>query len=456
MIVAYLLSPMTVWFAIGIVPLVLFGTRGLASGERRWVTTIVVVAIALRVLVVAALFLMTDHAQVPFGTFFGDEDYFLKRSLWLRNMAIGIPLHALDLEYAFEPQGGSGYLYLLALIQVLVGPSPYGLHLLGVFTYVLAILLLYRLVRTTLGRMPALFGLTVLLFLPTLFAWSVSVLKEPLFVLVSALSLTLAVRLVRAPSLRSRGLALAGIIALAAVLEAIRQDGAAFGLLAVLVGLTIGFVAVRPRLILATLVATPILLGAVLSRPDVQLKAYVAIQNAAREHWGKVSRGHPYRLLDDRFYGDLNEISGLQFAETLRFLARGVASYVTIPLPWTAQSRAELAYMPEQIVWYLLAILAPVGALSGFRRDSTVTGLLVSHALVIGAAAAFTGGNVGTLVRHRGLALPYLVWLSGVGACELLGMLRRPDLPPVRLQPDMTYEGGRVPLVAPLPGLKST
>ena len=110
MVAAYLLSPMTVWFAIGIVPLVLFGTRGLDSGERRWVTRIVVVAIALRVLVVAGLFLMTDHAQVPFGTFFGDEEYFLKRSLWLRNMALGIPLHALDLEYAFEPQGGSGYL----------------------------------------------------------------------------------------------------------------------------------------------------------------------------------------------------------------------------------------------------------------------------------------------------------------------------------------------------------
>jgi len=61
-----------------------------------------------------------------------------------------------------------------------------------------------------------------------------------------------------------------------------------------------------------------------------------------------------------------------------------------------------------------------VGALFGFRRDATVTGLLVGHALVIAAAVAFTGGNVGTLVRHRGLALPYLVWLSGVGGCELL------------------------------------
>ena len=419
--VVYALSPMTVWFAFGVVPLVVLGTRGLDAGERRWVTVMLVTAIALRVMVVAGLFLTTDHSQVPFGTFFGDEEYFLKRSLWLRNIALGVPLHALDLEYAFEAQGGSGYLYLLALIQVLVGPSPYGLHLLCVFFYVLAALLLYRLARTTLGRMPSIFGLAVLLFLPSLFAWSVSVLKEPLFVLVSALSLIAAVRLVRAPSPRSRLVALAAIVALAAVLEGVRQDGAAFGLLGVTLGLTIGFVAARPRFILAALVATPILVGAVLSRPEVQLKAYAAIQGAARQHWGSVAtQGYAYQLLDQRFYSDLNEISSLRFVETLRFLGRGLVAYVTVPLPWTVQSRAALAYLPEQVVWYLLAMLAAVGALFGFRRDATVTGLLVGHALVIAAAVAFTGGNVGTLVRHRGLALPYLVWLSGVGGCELL------------------------------------
>ena len=88
-------------------------------------------------------------------------------------------------------------------------------------------------------------------------------------------------------------------------------------------------------------------------------------------------------------------------------------------MPSPRQPVRAFAYLPEQIVWYLLAILVPVGTFFGFRRDATVTGLLAGHALVIAAAVAFTDGNVGTLVRHRGLALPYLVWLSGVGACEL-------------------------------------
>jgi hypothetical protein len=98
---------------------------------------------------------------------------------------------------------------------------------------------------------------------------------------------------------------------------------------------------------------------------------------------------------------------------------------VTDPLPWKAQSRAAVAYLPEQIVWYLLALLAPVGFLFAFRRDPAVAGLLLGHAIVIAFAVAFTSGNVGTLVRHRSLALPYLVWLSAIGGCELLTNQRR-------------------------------
>jgi hypothetical protein len=440
--VVYALSPMTVWFALAIVPIVLVGTHGLDAGERRWVLWIVVAAIALRLLAIVVLFLVTDHWQVPFGRFFGDEEYFIKRSLWLRNVAAGIPVHAIDLEYAFEPNGRSSYLYLLAFIQAVVGPAPYGLHLLSIVFYVLATLLLYRTIRATLGRMPALFGLTVLLWLPSLFAWSVSVLKEPLFVLLNACSLTVAIGLARASSFGRRALALAGLVVLAAVLESVRPHGAMFALLAIALGLATAYVAVRPRLMLATLVVTPVLFGAVFSRPAVQLEAYTAVQNAARQHWGAVvvSQGVGYHLLDERFYSELNQASTLEFSETLRFLSRATVSYLTVPRPWDARSWTAAVYLPEQIIWYILVALVPVGALYGFRRDPIVTALLIAHALLIAAGTAFTEGNVGTLVRHRGLVLPYLVWLSGVGACELLGRRRGSDMPPVR----------------PLSGLRST
>jgi hypothetical protein len=430
---ACVLSPLTVWFAVSIVAIVWLGIRGLDGDERRWAALLIVAAIGLRVLTVAALFVATNHDQLPFGRFFADEEYFIKRSLWLRNATLGISLYSFDLEYAFEPIARTSFVYAIAFIQMIVGPAPYGLHLVSIVLYVAAVLSLYRAVRATLGRMPALFGLAVLLFLPSLFAWSLSVLKEPPFVFVSALSLVVASGLAGAGSWARRALLLIALVAFAAIMETIRDGGASFLALGAAGGLAVGFVASRPRLLAATLIAVPIVLGAVLRDPEVQFRLYASVQRAARQHWGAVSvaSGDRYRLLDDRFYADINQASSLEFKETMRFLVRGVVAFMTVPRPWDSRSPAAAAYIPEQIVWYLLVALACVGMLSGLRRDAAMTGLLVTHTLLIAAAAAFTDGNVGTLVRHRSLAVPYLVWLSGVGACELLAAAhRRVSTPP--------------------------
>ncbi len=428
--IVYALSPLTVWFAVGIVPIVLLAVRGMDSGERRFVTGLLIAAVVLRVVAVAGLFVWTDHSAVPFGSFFGDEEYFIKRGLWLRNLALGVSLQSLDLESAFQAYNASSHLYLLALIQMLVGPAPYGLHLVGILFYVLGAVLLFRLVRSTFGRMPAVLGLAALLLIPSLFAWSVSVLKEPLFVLISAMIVVLAAKMARASSLTSRLLMLPAAVALAVILDSIRQGGAALSAVGVFGGLLIAFLATRPRLMLAALVLTPILVGAAFSRPQVQLRAYTAIQTAARQHWGHVvvSPGYAYRLLDDRFYPDLNEVSDLRLGETIRFVVRAAVAYVAEPLPWKTQSRVALAYLPEQVVWYVIALLVPIGLPFAFRRDPLLAGLLFCHALAIGAAVALNGGNVGTLVRHRGLVLPYLVWLSAVGACQLLSFMRHGEL----------------------------
>jgi len=105
--------------------------------------------------------------------------------------------------------------------------------------------------------------------------------------------------------------------------------------------------------------------------------------------------------------------------EVLRYLVRAGEAYLTVPLPWRIESRAALWYVPEQMVWMLMLALAPLGVASGTRRDPLVTWLLVAFALAAAVPVALTSGNVGTLVRHRGLAVPFLAWLSARGAAEL-------------------------------------
>ena len=419
--VIYVMSPLTVWFAIAMTLLVRWAVKGLEGGERRWVMALLLVAIGLRVLAIAGLFAVTDHATTPFGVFFGDEEYYIRRSIWMRNLAVGLPLHSADLIYMFDETGLTSHLYVLAFVQVLGGPAPYGVHLLGTVFFLTAAVMLYRPIRVSFGRMPAALGLTAILFLPSLFAWSVSALKEPLFFLLTATSVALAAKLVRGPGWRGRLGAVAGIVLLAAALETIRTAGGMLSAIGVIGGLSMALFLRRPRLLLVTAMLVPLALGAVLNRPSIQLQAYNAVQAAARQHWGHVATpGYVYRLLDSRFYPDRSEISDMQFAEAGRFVVRAVERYVTVPLPWEMQSRAMLAYLPEQVLWYLIVLLAVPGVVVAMRRDLPMASLLVAHALVAAVTVALTSGNVGTLVRHRGLALPYLIWLSAVAFCELV------------------------------------
>jgi hypothetical protein len=285
---------------------------------------------------------------------------------------------------------------------------------------------MFRVVRPSFGRMPALVGLLILLFLPSQFAWSVSALKDPLFFLLTAATVAMAVRLVRGPSWAARLLALVGLAALAAALDTIRSAGAFLTIASAVTGLAIAALAVRPRWVLALIVATPIVAGLVLSRPAARLRAYAGVQLAARQHWGHIATpGYVYRLLDQRLYEDRGAVDDLEFSEAVRFVVRAVTRYVTVPLPWEARSASALAYLPELLVWYLIVALAPIGIVGSLRRDTVMAGALVGYALVAALTVAMVSGNVGTLVRHRGLALPYLVWLSAVGLCDVIRWIHR-------------------------------
>jgi hypothetical protein len=77
------------------------------------------------------------------------------------------------------------------------------------------------------------------------------------------------------------------------------------------------------------------------------------------------------------------------------------------------------------MLWYVMLVLLPIGAVAGWRRDPLVTCLLVGFTLPTAAVLALTNGNVGTLLRLRGLVTPYLVWVSAVGLCASMGMLAR-------------------------------
>ncbi len=419
--IAYTLSPLTVCCAIAIGLMIRFGGRGLEPAERRRLQIVLAVAIGVRVLTVAGLFLATNHSQVPFGSFFGDEEYFLRRSMWLRNVGLGIPIHRADLIYAFDDYSETSQLYILGFIQTLVGFAPYGAHLVGIALYLATVVLLFRLVRPAFGAMPALLGLLLMLTLPSLFAWSISALKEPLFFALTAVALVSVVAAVREPRW-GRKIALIVIAIVGSVaLQTLRRAGFALEAASIVGGIVLAWIIVRPKLAIAAAIAVVLAASVVLARPNVEVAVSDAVIQAATYHRGHIwTPGRTYHLLDDRLYTELVDIRTMRLDEAARFVARALFTYVTVPLPMQIYSTAALAFLPEQMVWYLLVGIAPIGLVFAMRRDVLIASMLLTHAAVAALLIAFTSGNIGTLVRHRDFALPYVIWISAVGACELL------------------------------------
>jgi hypothetical protein len=419
--VAYTLSPMLLWFAAASYGLVSVAGVGLPEDERRWIRWLLVAAIVVRVAAIALLFLFGDPdiVKTPTRVFFGDEQYSLIRSLRQRNLWLGLPMNSEMFADVYEIYGRSSYLTVIAFAQLLVGPSPYGIHLLNTLFYLAAAVILYQTSRRVYGTVPALGGLTLVLFLPSMAAWSMSALKESLFFLATLSTVVLAILVVRAPWRWKP-------VALAATLAGIAWTGSfrAGALQIMLAGLAVGFLgafAMRRFWRLAlTAIVLPVVLFVALRYPPVQHLAMEQLQIAARMHLGHVhTRGHAYKLLDERLYR-LESPATMTPDEAVRFVARGVASFVVVPAPWEMRSRAELAYLPEQVLWYLMLVTAAIGFLIGVRRDTLGTCLFAGYAAVASVVVALNSGNVGTLVRHRAFALPYLAVLSALAVSVML------------------------------------
>jgi hypothetical protein len=416
----YTLSPLLVLSVAALGAMTWRVSQSLSGTERRWFIALMAVAIGLRLAFVAGLFLSADPNQ-PFGTFFGDEQIFKTRPIWLRNLGLGLPISPADVIYAFDETGMSGHLYVLAYLQAVVGDAPYGVHFFNVTLYMASILAVYVVARRSFGRVAAMGGLLILSLFPSLFFWSVSALKEPVYAFLAVVELMAAIAIVRAPSWPLRMVAAAAVVVIGFAMEDIRKGTLAVALLGTVTGLGAATLWARPKLAMLSIVALPIALVLALNQPAVEARVLKVVRDSIRFHTGHVlSDGVAYKIVDGRYYARREEIPHIGRREAAAYVVRSTVSYVVEPSPTNWQSRMLWAYLPEHLLWLLLVALVPVGIAAGLKRDPLVTLLMAAHAVAIVMMVALTSGNIGTLIRHRGTSLTYLAWFAALGAAWLL------------------------------------
>ena len=421
--VAYVLSPLTVVAGVAVIPLLSLGVRDLPADERRWVLALLATATALRGATVLALFLTANPQTGSFATFFGDEWFYQVGALRLYDLWMGLPISRESFLYAYYQIGDSRYQAVLAFLHVLVGPAPYGIHVLNGLLFLTGVTVMYRFARRSFGSAPALLGLAVLLFLPSLFAWSISALRESLYLVATVVVLVAALQMARASTpARKIGAALLVLMG-ARFIESMRPGGLALTLAGVGLGYALRLVTLRAWA-RATVAVAAVLAVAWVARFGLPARVDARLVEFATYSRGHVfTPGHAYKLLDEHFYTDYwgpRYLPHMTPGETTRYVVRAAANYVSQPVPWNIASRAELFYMPEQVLWYALVLLFPFGVVLAFKRDALFTLILAGYTVTNTAVFALNSGNIGTLVRHRALAVPYFVWLSAVAFAGLV------------------------------------
>jgi hypothetical protein len=424
----YTLTPLTVCVVAAAAVILPRLIARLPRSERDWVTAVVVVALLARLLALGVLFArnVPNHDDQFVGATTGDEAYAMARALRTRDILRGSTTGKYDFVVAFDEYGRNSYVTALTAAQVVFGPTPYAVRLLNTLLFTVAALLLFCLSCDAFGAAPARVGLVAVLFWPTLFAWSISLLKEPLYLFLGVLLLTSALGIVRDRSWRKRTIDIGVAIAAAVLMKDLRPSA----LLLAVGGLTLGFAAhaalASKQVLRAVAVAAAIALVAAASIPSVQRRIVGGLESAAKTHTGHVyTVGHSYKLLDAGFYLNPQTPAAstltLTAEESARFVVRAIGSFVMVPAPWQLASTRELAYLPEQIAWYALVLLLPLGCVVGWRHDRLATCMLVAYVMPTAAGLALTNGNVGTLLRLRGLVIPYLVWIGALGVCHAVG-----------------------------------
>lgn len=422
---AWALSPLTIAIGAAILWMCARHVAGLDGTERVHVVRILSVAVGARFLAVGMMLLATSPEREPFFTMFPDARYVLDRSLWIRNLWLGGTIGPHQSLGIFDPYAASSYPYLLAALQMIGGPSPYGLCLLSVGLFIAGALLLHRMVRDTFGSAPATLALASIVFWPTLFAWSISVLRESSQFFLGA-SVTGALFYLAADRrLWARAVWASALVAALAALFTLRSGAAEIALVAIVLALAFRAVAARASIAIALLVIA----GFIFWRAEDRIVSTVRL--AADRHMGHVmSAGQSFRLLDEKYYaGGTGSLVTMTSGDGVRYLASAAVAFVVVPTPGRAGSLTELAMAPQQVVWYGALVAALIGIAAGVRRGAWLTCILAAYPVAGLIIIAPNSGNVGTLVRHRDMIVPFVLSLASVGVMSLMyrGQRRAPE-----------------------------
>ena len=310
-----------------------------------------------------------------------------------------------DAVMPFIPSGKEGFYYLLGGLYWMFGAhAAAGLAVNALLSAAL-VPVLSDTTHRLFGSAAARFACPLVVLLPGMFLWTSQLLKEAAILLLLAVALSCAVRLVSRMSMAP--------LILLTVSLALALTFRSWVALVVAAGLLIAL-ALSSRHLLSGLgngLSSLIVVSGVVLGSGVGYSGYQAAIDS------DLKKASVIRL-------DLAYSAGTSFdadadvsttGAALAYLPKGIVSFLFGPTPWSIRGVRQLPFVPEMLAWWLL--LPSLWA--GFRAARRLIGrrvlLMVLPALGTTVMMSLALGNFGTVVRERLQVQVLLVPLIALG-----------------------------------------
>jgi 4-amino-4-deoxy-L-arabinose transferase-like glycosyltransferase len=336
-------------------------------------------------------------------SFMGDSSFFTVRGWFLERFLSGEELSKTVINSTFNPYGFSAHLFLLSLFYYYFGFSPISVILLNCIFSILTGVVYYYIAKRIFNVSAAKFCSFLIVFSPSLVIWSLTNMKDSLFIFLSALISYFFIKFIYSKKIACLFL----FILISYILETIRK-GFFYPML------MIGFISwliekKKTKYIIISVLF--VFLAAVLMKFDLKRPLYGLISY----HRGVIyTGGLTYRIFDNWVYKNGSDISVISNLELIKGFLYGWFHFILEPFPWKAYSKYTILVSGQVVLWYFLLFFSWIGARSQIRINKKVV-FFALYFFVFGSVLALTGGNIGTDFRLRDLLTPIVILFASIG-----------------------------------------
>ncbi len=414
-----------------------------ASPYRRVLLVAGAAAMALRLVAVCANGVAAHYSfgfAQPWDVI-GDASSYHSHGYYIAQHATGRPMPPYYKLFVHEIEHGgllprwdtyqvTGFSYWVAGLFGTFTPMPAAVQWMNALLNVVMALLCFHVARRWAGEWASAASFIAVAWYPTLFAWSVSGLKEwpviflsTVFLLVLALASRPPVDIKRAAA---AGAALAGVAMLVFFMRRDVASALVVVAIAVMLARAVSFAWAWPfgrAAVLAggaaALVVTLAAAHSLISQMDtfLQHSAMRALNTSFTELTGGNYRIYPQRFHDH--YALLSQGAGyfvLSPAELAMLVPNAVSRLLFSPFPDTLYRSPRLALaLPLAFVNLLLAPFVLIGMGRGIHADRWVFGTLALYLGVMSISIGLHCSNAGTAVRLRDMVMPFYLLFAAIG-----------------------------------------